>query len=45
MCPWVGRDGNVGTDPSWAFQGISSVGMSKEALLRSDREMVKIRFP
>lgn len=35
--------GSVGIDPSWAFQFVSSVGMSTEALLRSDREMVESR--
>lgn len=43
MCPWVRRDASVGTDPSWAFQLVPSVGVSKEALLRSDGEIVKIR--
>lgn len=43
MCLWLGRERQCGTDPSWVPQLVSSVGVPKAALLRSDREMVEVR--
>lgn len=44
MCPWLGRERQqCGYRLSWTPKLVSSVGVPKDALLRSDREMAGVR--